>query len=445
MSMNMRTLLVVDDDDLIHQSIQLIAPKNWRIVQAKSLGEVPSDGFYHAAFVDMHLTKDTRIAEGLKAIEIIRQNFPLAEIIGMSGDMTLHLMEGALSAGARRFMAKPLMADEVIANIDKAEALWHIRQSEDRCRKGSGKWIGTSAESHSVLVNIANLRGEKGPILIEGETGTGKEVAATLINWQENGRPMITVNVGAIPENLFESEFFGHVRGAFTGADSLKIGLAEAASGGDLFLDEIEALPQSQQAKLLRFLESGEIRRVGAKESMHVKVRVIAATNRPLSEMVKQGLFREDLLFRLSGRRITLPPLRDRLGDLEALAKFFLLEEGPAKNKRLMPEALEAMRAYNWPGNVRELKRICEQLALISPLPIIRREDVTALLQHNSDSSSVSFNLEQGLPVLVEGFERQILRRALARTEGDVDKAAAMLQISRSNFYKKIKDYSIEA
>ncbi len=440
-----RNLLVVDDDDLIHQSVQLVLPKNWQVTSAKTLAAIPTDGFFHAAFVDMHLTKGMKTAEGLTAIARIRENFPLTEIFGMSGDLTLDLMESALSAGARRFMAKPLISDEVLSMIDKTEALWFIRQNDERSRRARNKsWIGSSKLSQDVLVQISHMRGERGPILIEGETGTGKEVVTSLLNTQENGRPLVPVNVGAIPENLFESELFGHVRGAFTGADALKVGLAEAANGGDLFLDEIEALPMSQQAKLLRFLESGEIRRVGAKESMQLKVRVIAATNQPLAEMVKKGQFREDLLFRLSGKRIALPPLRDRIEDLEELCKFFLSEEGPSKNRMFSAEAFEVMRKYHWPGNVRELKRICEQVSLVCPLPIVRGEDLRALLQSTAPESNHNMNLEQGLPTLIANYERQILQKALARTEGDVDKAAEILQISRSNFYKKMKDYGVE-
>lgn len=440
-----RNLLVVDDDDLIHQSVKLVLPKNWQVASVKTLDQIPTEGFFHAAFVDMHLTKGMKTAEGLEAIRIIRQNFPLAEIFGMSGDLTLELMENALAAGARRFMAKPLASDEVLSLIDKTEALWFIRQNDERSRHGRSKsWIGNSKVSQSVLVQVSHMRGERGPILIEGETGTGKEVVTTLLNAQENGRPLVPVNVGAIPENLFESELFGHVRGAFTGADALKVGLAEAANGGDLFLDEIEALPLSQQAKLLRFLESGEIRKVGAKESVQLKVRVIAATNQSLSELVKKGQFREDLMFRLSGKKIVLPPLRDRIEDLEELCKFFLAEEGPSKNRMFSPEAFEIMRKYAWPGNVRELKRICEQVSLICPLPIVRAEDVRALLQNGSAGASVNLSLEQGLAALVENFEKQILQKALAQTQGDVDKAAEILQISRSNFYKKMKDYGVE-
>lgn len=439
-------LLVVDDDSLIHDSLGLLLPDHWQQIDAFAVNDIPKDGTIHAAFVDMHLTGNTKIAEGPGAIALIRERFPLAEIYGISGDLTIELMESALAAGARKFLAKPLHPEEVLSNLEKIEALWALRNSESRHRTTLPyQWIGTSPASEQIRYQISSLRGEKGSILIEGETGTGKEVVAQLLNQQETSRPFIAVNVGALPENLFESEFFGHVRGAFTGADQVKVGLAEAANGGDLFLDEIEALPLTQQAKLLRFLESGEIRKVGAKESQHVKVRVIAASNQPLVDLVKKGTFREDLLFRLTTRRIQLPPLRERLDDIEILAKHFMKSERQFGGKVLSPESLFQLRLHSWPGNVRELKRVIEQLALAAPLPIIRREDVSRLLvpSLSTEGQLNEISLEKGLTALVEEFERKVIEKALEQTAKDVDKAAELLQISRSSFYKRMKDYGI--
>jgi len=438
-------LLVVDDDSLIHDSLSLLLPDNWQMKSAKSLAQIPNDGQIHAAFVDMHLTPNTKTAEGPVAIQKIRERFPLAEIYGMSGDLTIELMEEALAAGARKFLAKPLHPNEINTSFEKIEALWALRQSETRHRSvQTHQWIGQSQAADKIRFEISSLVGEKGPILLEGETGTGKEVVAQLLNQQEVNRPLIAVNLGAIPENLFESEFFGHVRGAFTGADAIKVGLAEAANGGDLFLDEIEALPLNQQAKLLRFLESGEVRKVGAKEAIHVKVRVIAASNQPLHDMVKQQKFREDLLFRLTSRRLQLPPLRDRLEDIEILAKHFLRLERQQGLKILSPESILRLKAHTWPGNVRELKRVVEHLSLSAPLLIIRGEDVDRLLGLASGGGPMEeFALEKGLTALVESFEKKVLLQALERSQKDVDKAAELLQISRSNFYKKMKDYGI--
>jgi len=290
---------------------------------------------------------------------------------------------------------------------------------------------------------IANMRSENGPVLVEGESGTGKEVVAQLLRQQSPDLPFITVNVAAIPENLFESEIFGHVRGSFTGADQNKIGLAEAAHGGFLFLDEIEALALPLQAKLLRFLESGEIRRIGAKDNLKLNVNVIAATNRNLEQMVRDGKFREDLLWRLSAKKILLPPLRERKQDIVELAKFFLAQD-KFRKKDLSTDAVQAMTEYNWPGNVRELRRVCEQLAILSPLPVIRREEVVGIIQpkfEGDEATPVDFSL--GLEKIVNAYEARLLNQAL-KTYNDIDEVARVLQISRSNLYKKIKDYNID-
>jgi transcriptional regulator with PAS, ATPase and Fis domain len=248
--------------------------------------------------------------------------------------------------------------------------------------------------------------------------------------------------MAGLSESLFESEFFGHIRGAFTGADQNRMGLAEAAHGGDLFLDEIEALPLSNQAKLLRFLESGEVRRLGSRDSIHVSVRVIAATNQNLQEMVQKGQFREDLLYRINGKKIRLAPLRERKGDVSALAQHFLSLD-QRRSKTISAEALFLLEEHVWPGNVRELKRFCEQLVIHAPLPIIRSEDVRQFMapQIVSDDG-FRFDFGQGLGPLVEAFETKAIQKCLEQTN-DVDEAARVLQVSRSNLYKKIKDLKI--
>lgn len=440
---NRLKLLVVDDDDLIAASLRMALPPSWRMTHETSL-PTNSAGPFTAAFVDMHLTGDTSRAEGVQVIEKLRERDPHLEIVAMSGNLDRSLMESCLKAGASRFLAKPLTSEEVVLTLEKIEALLLLREATGRHTKTT-PWIGASESSNRVRREIAALKGENGPILIEGESGTGKEVAAGLIHAQEtSGRPFVSVNLGALPEAVFESEFFGHVRGAFTGADQNKMGLAEAAHGGDLFLDEVEALPTTQQAKLLRFLESGEIRRVGAKDSMKVQVRIVAATNRNLETLVKEGKFREDLLWRLNGRKIVLPPLRDRLEDVAPLAAHFLEMERPRRNKTFSDDGIEALRQHSWPGNVRELRRVIEQLALHAPLPIIRRDDVLKSLPTSAKISGLGdLDLSRGLGPLVEAFEADLIRQALTKKE-DVDEAAALLGISRSSLYKKIKDYEID-
>jgi DNA-binding NtrC family response regulator len=257
--------------------------------------------------------------------------------------------------------------------------------------------------------------------------------------------------MASLPEALFESEMFGHVKGAFTGAETNKIGLIEAAHGGDLFLDEIEALSLTNQAKLLRFLENGEIRKVGGKDIIKVQTRVIAASNRSLQQMVRDSQFREDLFFRLASQRLQLPPLRERKEDILELSEFFLEIEKPRRNKKFTADGSEALLNYDWPGNVRELQRICEQLSLVSPLPLIRKEDVEALLNPRSNQSNAfgsatpgrTLNLAFGLTKLCEQFETEVIKQAL-QVEKEIDAAAQLLMISRSSLYKKIKDYKID-
>lgn len=440
--------MVVDDDSLIHQSLKLCVPAPWKIVSVSKKDLVPYTNFFHAAMVDMHLTPGSHDPEGVAVIEKLLKHNPQLEVIAMSGELNRETMELCLKAGAQRFLAKPLLSDEVLLVLNKIEAYWSIRNIDP-----AGKdiaWTGSGPASEKIKKRIADLKGETKTILIEGETGTGKEVAARLLNQQENGRPYIAVNISSIPENLFESELFGHTKGAFTGADQNKIGLAEAAHGGDLFLDEIEALPLSQQVKLLRFLESGEIRRVGAKESFHVQPRVIVASNQPLKKLVSEGKFREDLYFRLSSQRLELPPLRERKEDIAELAKHFLDLERPRRNKQFSEDGLAALQNYSWPGNVRELKRVCEQISLTSPLPFIRREDVEALLHPEarvqtaaSSGGAENIDFSRGFSTLVQEYEAKLIRAGL-RTFKDVETASVAFKISRSSLYKKIKDYNID-
>lgn len=458
---NRRRLLVVDDDDLVVASLRMAVPSNWTLITASSPDAVPTSGFV-AAFVDMHLTGNLERAEGLDVLKKLRAQDPHVELVAMSGDFDRNLMEQGLKSGASRFLAKPIGVEEIALTLEKIEALLLLRelstrQIESSAHKREPRWLGESPAATEITRAIAGLRGEAGPILIEGESGTGKEVVAWLLHAQERNlalakgmapRAFVQVNLGAIPETVFESEFFGHVKGAFTGADQNKMGLAEAAHGGDLFLDEIEALPMANQAKLLRFLESGEVRRVGARETLRIHTRVLVATNRSLSEMVSRGEFREDLMWRVSGKRMNLPPLRERKRDIAILARYFLELEKPRRNKQLTEDAIVALEEHDWSGNVRELKRICEQVSLYAPLPLIRGEDVRACLPHPStsvvgSSHLAALDLSIGLTDLVARYESQVIREAL-RVTSDVDQAAARLGISRSSMYKKMKDFGIE-
>jgi DNA-binding NtrC family response regulator len=435
-------LLIAEDDATLVAALKLMIPDGFKIYVTQNPDLIPDHVFFHAALVDMHIVSRVgEVPDGPKVISHLVSMNPQIEVVSMSGDLNRQNMESAIKAGAQRFLAKPLSAEEVTLVFEKILAYWQLRQFEFTPHKNINL-VGSSPATETLRKTIANLRQEKSPVLIEGETGSGKEVVAHLLNQQEGKIPFVTVNCAAINENLFESEFFGHVKGAFTGADQNKVGLAEAAHGGDLFLDEIEALPLSQQAKLLRFLESGEIKKVGAKESLHVKTRVIAATNQPLQKLVEDKKFREDLYFRLSSQKIVIAPLRNRHQDIETLAQHFADKEKPRRNKIFSLEAITTMKKYAWPGNVRELKRVCEQLVLTSPLPVIRGEDVEKIINTTSQNTASTLDLNMNLTDYMNQQEKNFITLHL-KNEKDLDKICDKLKISKSNLYKKIKDYKI--
>lgn len=435
-------LLIAEDDQILATSIKLMVPAGFKVYVIHNPAHFPEHVFFHAAMVDMHLvSKVGERPDGPDLIHAIYQKNPQTEIISMSGDLNRDNMEAAIKAGAQRFLAKPLSVEEVTLSLEKILAYWQLRHI-DFSKKSDLQFIGQSKETEALRKRLAGLKTEKTPVLIEGETGTGKDVVARILNQQEGLRPFVTINCAAINQTLFESEFFGHVKGAFTGADTNKVGLAEAAHGGDLFLDEIEALPLSQQAKLLRFLESGEIRKVGSKEATKVQTRIIAASNQPLTQLISDKKFREDLYFRLSSQKIDISPLRDRRDDIPALAKYFIDLEKPRRNKEFEPDALKVLQSYSWPGNVRELKRVCEQLVLTSPLPFIRRKDVEHFL-FNSDSATGEFiNMDIALEDYVRDQEKKWIEYVLANTT-DLNEALDKLKVSKSTLYKKIKDHGI--
>ncbi|MCH2534255.1 MAG: sigma-54 dependent transcriptional regulator [Bdellovibrionales bacterium] len=436
-------LLIVEDDNLVSDALYELLNDQWDIEVANSAPEVNPENLYHVALVDLNLSGKNNEFDGLEVMQNLINHNSQIEIIAMSGHINREVMEASLEHGASRFLAKPLNPNEVTNTFHKLHSqLQLLKNSHPRNRDQN--FIGTSKSWTNLLKQIAQLKSEPGPILIEGASGTGKEVVATLLHQQEGeGRPMIVVNIAAIPENLFEAELFGYVKGAFTGADSNRVGLIEAAHGGDLFLDEVEALSLNMQVKLLRFLESGEVKKLGDHKVNHVKVRTVLATNKNLEEMVQNKEFREDLLWRINGVKLNLPSLKERREDIQTLAQHFL-KQNASRAKTLSEEAKQLMSQYSWPGNIRELKRVCEQLSLTSPLPIIRDTDVKSLLTYSQDEAPLeTTDLSRGLETLVKEYEALIIQKILDKNR-DIDEAAKQLRISRSNLYKKIKAYSLE-
>lgn len=445
MSTTKLNLLIVEDDQNLANSLKLMAPDSFKVYIAKSPDLLPDHVFFHAALVDMHLqVQPGEVADGPFVIEKLIKKNPQVEVVAMSGHLDRQLMERAILNGASRFLAKPLATEEVLSVLSKIEAYWNLRQTQIEQHQATARLIGQSLATENLRKQISQLKGERASVLIEGETGVGKDVVAQLLNRQEGKTPFVLVNCAALTETLFESEFFGHIKGAFTGADQNKIGFAEAAHGGDLFLDEIEALPLSQQAKLLRFLESGEVRKVGAKEPIHVDVRVMAASNIPLPQLIAEKKFREDLFFRLQAHHIHIPALRERAQDIPEIAEYFLSLAKPKKNKVFDYEALEKLKLYSWPGNIRELRRICEQLILTSPLPMIRAVDINQLLLRTTSTNDFEITPStEGLEEFLTKQEKRFIEMTLKQNPV-IEESAARLKISKSNLYKKIKELGIQ-
>ena len=445
-------LILVDDDDLVAASIRLILPKEWKI---KTLGPFcAKDPQLHEAHLfvsDLHLIPGQNEARGLQLISEVKKHHPQLPCVAISGDLSLSLMEQGIKAGAEAFLAKPLVKEELLRKLEEVKNYWDLKAIQAEADPARPRWIGSGPKSQELLKRVSLVRTNTQPVLIEGESGSGKEVIAHLIG-QQPGRPFISCNIAAITENLLESELFGHMRGAFTGAEKDKPGLVEAAHGGCLLLDEMEALSATAQVKLLRFLESGEGRRVGANQNYISSARILATSNIPLRHLVEQGQFREDLYFRLHQNYVLLPPLRERIEDLAELAEYFLKNLRPRVNKSLLPETIERLKQYHYPGNVRELKRIIEQAAFLSPLPVIRPQDIEPMLPaatkklslHAGEGffMSVAYNWKTTWDENVKEWEKTALLHIL-KNHSPGEELAAKLGISRSSLYKKIKDYGI--
>lgn len=461
--------VLVDDDEVLHQAIRLMLPPNWQLHGVTRLALLDPDilSKAHVLICDMHLSPSPLRAEGLEVLAQVHEVRPELPLMAISGDLSLHIMEEGLRRGARYFLAKPINAAEMQHRLGEIEQYWHIQQLMNQS-DASVVWIGQSSASRHILTQISRLRLLSHPVLIEGETGVGKEVCARLLAKPEPA-PFVAVNVASIPENLFESEFFGYQKGAFTGADHSKPGLVEQAQGGTLFLDEIEALPLSQQAKLLRFLESYEGRRVGSNQNYKVQTRVIAASNIPLEKLVNQDQFRQDLYFRLSQAVIRIPPLRERKEDIPLLINFFSRNWQDRFPKVWSTEAIEHLKNYHFPGNIRELKKLVELMHTQAPLPIVRPEDLSPWLTSTEsqsfateshkigqrppshpDSNPVTppeiriqweYDWQLGYDENIYRFEKQLWEEFLRRYKPS--ELWWVLKIPRSSFYKKLKSLGL--
>jgi DNA-binding NtrC family response regulator len=406
--------------------------------------------------IDLNYARDTTSgSEGLDLLSRIRAVDPTLPVVVMTAWGSVDLAVEAMRRGARDFIQKPWDNARLLAvlrtQVELGEALRRGRrlEAENMALRDSvaetndlPQVVAESPAMKSVLNLVERIGPADANVLITGENGTGKEVITRLLHSisSRRAKPLISLNAGALAEGVFESELFGHVRGAFTDAKSDRVGRFELADGGTLFLDEIGNVPLNLQAKLLRVLETGEFERVGSSKTQKVNVRLLSATNADLHAEVAQGRFRQDLLFRLNTVEIRLPPLRDRLEDIPVLAEHFLKLHRERYRRPIMgftPEALDALRHHLWPGNVRELDHVIERAVLMSPGNIVTAFDLA--LEATPDAR-ISARLEE---MSLEDAERLLIKKALARFEGNANRAAEALGLSRSALYRRLQKYGL--
>jgi DNA-binding NtrC family response regulator len=446
-----RILIADDQPDVIEALRLLLKAEGYLIDTAKSPGSVMKaveQRDYALALIDLNYARDTTSGqEGLDLLAKLQAADSSLPVVVMTAWASVEVAVEAMRRGAKDFITKPWDNPRLLAivknQIELASAVraYHRLEQENQILRGKGgpNLIAQSAAMRPVLDIISRVGPSDANVLITGENGTGKGVVAQALHHVSvrAGKPFISVNMGGLPEGVFESELFGHVRGAFTDAKTDRAGRFELADGGTLFLDEIGNIPMSQQAKILRVLETGELERVGSSRTYRVNVRLVSATNADLQAEVAAGKFRQDLLFRLNTIHIHLPPLRERREDIALLAQHFLKAHVERYRKAITgfdDSALEAMRNYGWPGNVRELDHAVERGVLMAQGKVIRAPDL-GLNAGQATPRLEDMSLEE-----VEGF---LIKKTLARCDGNARKAAEQLGLSRSAFYRRLERYGL--
>lgn len=446
-------VLAADDQEHILEALDLLLrPQGYRVDKVRSpvlVREALTSNSYDAILIDLNYTRDT--TSGQEGLDL------LSEIVGMDATVPVIVMTAwanveiaveAMRRGARDFIQKPWENERLISILRTQVELHRALQqaarleAENRLLRAEGRpeFLATAPAMQPVLETIARVGPSDANVLITGEHGTGKEVVAQTLHAlsARASRTLVAVNTGAIPDGVFESEIFGHVKGAFTDARTDRIGRFELADGGTIFLDEIGNVPLRQQAKLLRVLETGEVERLGSSRSRRVDVRVLSATNTDLPAACAAGQFREDLLFRLNTVEVRLPALRERREDIPILAAHFLSRYAARYRRpvqRFDPAALQALLQYSWPGNIRELEHTIERAVLMSRSPEIQPADLSLTTQRIQTQ-----NLED---LSLEAVEAVLVRKALQRFQGNVSQAAEALGLSRGALYRRMEKYGV--
>jgi two-component system response regulator HydG len=432
----MQRLLVVEDDAAVRTTVvTFLELEGYQVDAVASTGEALerlSETSYPIVISDIYIDDRT----GLDVLDAARNKDPQCSVILMTARGTMETVVAATRGGAFDYVAKPFEIDRMLDTIKRAEAARQDKEKEAGPDDlPESEMIGSSAAMVEIYKTASRVAPTDATVLIEGETGTGKELVARMIHRfsARANQPFVPVDCASIAPTLLESELFGALKGAFTGADRDRMGVIESANRGTVLLDEIGDIELNFQFKLLRFLQEREIRPVGAARGKQVDVRVLAATNRDMQRLVEEGKFREDLWFRLNVVRVVIPPLRDRRGDVPLLARFFLNKYNTRykQSARLMESGLKALQECTWPGNVRQLQHLVERLTILAPGGRIDAEAV----QHALAAMEAR---EEPVETLAEAEEEQI-RRVVAATGGNKSRAAQILGIERKTLYRKLE------
>jgi DNA-binding NtrC family response regulator len=446
-----RILIADDQADVLEALRLLLKAEGYQIETVKSPAAVIKaieTRDFSLVLMDLNYERDTTSGqEGLDLLKKIQTVDASLPVVVMTAWASVDVAVEAMRRGARDFVTKPWDNPRLIAivrcQIDLGAAVRAYRRLEQENQllrgKGGPNLIAQSAAMRPVLEMVSRVGPSDANVLITGENGTGKGLIAQALHAvsARAALPFISVNMGGLPEGVFESELFGHVRGAFTDAKSDRAGRFELADGGTLFMDEIGNIPLNQQSKILRTLETGEYERVGSSKTFHVNVRLISATNADISAEVTNGKFRQDLLFRLNTIAIHLPPLRERREDIPLLAQFFLKQHVERYRKAITgfdAGALEAMQGHAWPGNVRELDHAVERGVLMATGKVVRTADL------GLNAGSAAPRIED---MSLEEVEAHLIRKTLARCDGNARQAAEELGLSRSAFYRRLEKYGL--
>ena len=456
-------ILVVDDEENMRHMLSALLSREGYTVDTAENGQkalkMAAEASYDFILCDIKMPR----MDGMMFLEQANAMFQDTTIIMMSAYGSIDSAVEAMKQGAYDYISKPFKPDEVILTLKKAHERERLKKENIRLKKELANirddykydnMIAKSSAMRSVVDMISKVAGYDTTVLITGESGTGKELVARSLH-QNSGRAknaFVAINCGGIPENLLESELFGHVRGAFTGADKNKIGICEKADKGTLFLDEIGELPLSLQVKLLRLLQDSEIRPVGSSETKTINIRVVAATSKNLEDEVAAGNFREDLFYRLNVLRIHIAPLRERPDDIPYLCRAFIDKFNKKLNQNvedISPPAMSCLMDHNWPGNVRELENAIERAVVLAETPVIESGNLPPGIGGPISKEALQTDLldlgeEISIKAAQKKIEKMLIEKALNQTGGNRTQASRLLEISHPSLLAKIKEYDIK-